>query len=223
MQNFNPRPPPQNNPYSNTYNPGWRNHPNFSYRNNNPLPPNASQPQPPSFQHRAPYNPSTPQPPTQPKFKLENLMEHFIATQTKTNEVLSEQINQLSSKFDVMASHQKAMDTQIAQIAQLVSSLPRSQGQLPSQPEVNSRGHVNVVYTRNEGVVESPVMVLQEVAPVPISTRITTLKKGLRMKKSKVINPLQSNLISLLILTLRGCFGLNSLNLSPDSRDSLIS
>lgn len=27
----------QGNPYSNTYNPGWRNHPNFSYRNNNAL------------------------------------------------------------------------------------------------------------------------------------------------------------------------------------------
>ena len=26
---------PQNNHYSNTYNPGWRNHPNFYYRNNN--------------------------------------------------------------------------------------------------------------------------------------------------------------------------------------------
>lgn len=25
----------QGNPYSNTYNPGWRNHPNFSYKNNN--------------------------------------------------------------------------------------------------------------------------------------------------------------------------------------------
>jgi hypothetical protein len=25
---------PQNDPYSNTYNPGWRNHPNFSYKNN---------------------------------------------------------------------------------------------------------------------------------------------------------------------------------------------
>jgi hypothetical protein len=25
---------PQNNPYSNTYNPGWRNYPNFSWRNN---------------------------------------------------------------------------------------------------------------------------------------------------------------------------------------------
>lgn len=27
----------QGNPYSNTYNPSWRNHPNFSYKNNNAL------------------------------------------------------------------------------------------------------------------------------------------------------------------------------------------
>ena len=32
MNNFNPR--PRNDPYSNTYNPGWRNHPNFSWSNN---------------------------------------------------------------------------------------------------------------------------------------------------------------------------------------------
>jgi len=50
-------------------------------------------------------------------------MERFIATQTKTNEVLSEQTNQLNSKFDAMASPQKVMDTQITQIAQQVSSL----------------------------------------------------------------------------------------------------
>jgi len=43
MQKFNPR--PQNNPYSNTYNPGWRNHPNFSHRNNNLMPPFANQAQ----------------------------------------------------------------------------------------------------------------------------------------------------------------------------------
>jgi len=42
MQNYGPRPPPQNNPYSNTYNADWRNHPNFSYQINKPLPPNAS-------------------------------------------------------------------------------------------------------------------------------------------------------------------------------------
>jgi len=42
VQNYGPRPPPQNKLYSNTYNPGWRNHPKFSYWKNNPLPPNAS-------------------------------------------------------------------------------------------------------------------------------------------------------------------------------------
>jgi len=50
VQNFNPR--PTNDPYSNTYNPGWRNHPNLSYRLNmnlvNILPLNARVP--PGFQ-----------------------------------------------------------------------------------------------------------------------------------------------------------------------------
>ena len=57
MQNFNPR--PQNNLYLNTYNPGWRNHPNFSYLNNDSVPPNAPQPQPPGFQYKAPYKPTS--------------------------------------------------------------------------------------------------------------------------------------------------------------------
>ena len=43
-------------------------------------------------------------------------MAQFIAAQSKTNETLSASINQLTSKFDAMATHQ-AMDTQIAQIA----------------------------------------------------------------------------------------------------------
>ena len=30
LNNYNR--PPQNNPYSNTYNPGWRNHPNFGWK-----------------------------------------------------------------------------------------------------------------------------------------------------------------------------------------------
>jgi len=112
MQNFNPR--PQNNPYSNTYNPGWRNHPNFSYRNNNPLPPNAPQPQPPGFQYRAPYNPPPQQQPPPSKSNLESIMERFIASQTKTNEALGESVCQLNSKFEAMTTHQKMMENQIA-------------------------------------------------------------------------------------------------------------
>jgi len=49
---------------------------------------------------------------------LENLIERFIATQTKTNESLGESINLLTSRLDAMAAHQKTMDAQIAQIAQ---------------------------------------------------------------------------------------------------------
>jgi len=98
-------------------------------------------------------------------------MEHFIVTQTKTNEVLSESINQLNAKFDAMASRQKAMDAQIAQIAQQVSHLSRPQGHLPSQPETNPRGHVNAISTVREGLEESPVMVLQEKVSVPDSVR----------------------------------------------------
>ena len=59
-----------------------------------------------------------------------------------------------------MATHQKAMDTQIAQIAQQVSRLSRPQGHLLGQPETKLRGHVNVVSTVRGGLEESPVMVL---------------------------------------------------------------
>jgi len=59
---------------------------------------------------------------------LESLIERFIVAQSKTNEALNESINQLNSKFDAMASHQKVMDIQIAQIAQQVSHLSQPQG-----------------------------------------------------------------------------------------------
>ncbi|XP_017981014.1 PREDICTED: uncharacterized protein LOC108663036 [Theobroma cacao] len=49
MGNFNKQ---QNNPYSNTYNPGWRNHPNFSW-NNNAGPSNSNPNMPPSFQQQS--------------------------------------------------------------------------------------------------------------------------------------------------------------------------
>ena len=38
-------------------------------------------------------------------------MERFIATQTTTNETLKESIHMLTSRVDVVAAHQKTMDT----------------------------------------------------------------------------------------------------------------
>lgn len=49
----------QGNPYSNAYNPGWRNHPNFSYKNNNTL--FAPTQPPPGFQKVAPAAPKRPE------------------------------------------------------------------------------------------------------------------------------------------------------------------
>ena len=49
-------------------------------------------------------------------------MAQFLEVQIKTNEVVTAS-TQLTSQFDAMATHQKAMDTQIAQIAQQVSHL----------------------------------------------------------------------------------------------------
>lgn len=64
-------------------------------------------------------------------------MERFIATQTKTNENPGESINLLTSRLNAMATHQKTMDAQIAQITQQVSHLSWPQGHFPSQPETN--------------------------------------------------------------------------------------
>jgi len=78
-------------------------------------------------------------------------------------------ITQLTSKFDAMVTHQKAMDTQIAQIAQQVSHLSRPQGHLLGQAKTNPKGHVNAISTVRDGLEESPVMVLQETVSVPDS------------------------------------------------------
>ena len=54
-------------PYSNTYNPGWRDHPNFSYGNQTQVAPPPFDNRPPSFQQRVqqPYQAWKQVPPTQ--------------------------------------------------------------------------------------------------------------------------------------------------------------
>ncbi|MED6194027.1 hypothetical protein PIB30_024638 [Stylosanthes scabra] len=64
--------PSQNDPYSNTYNVGWRNHPNFSWgsnqgQRNNINPQNANRPYQPPFQRQQPFQSPPLSVPTQPK------------------------------------------------------------------------------------------------------------------------------------------------------------
>ena len=97
------------------------------------------------------------------------MIAQFLEGQAKDNEAVAASISQLTSKFDAIATHRKAMDHQIAQIAQQVSHLLRPQGHLLGQAETNPRGHVNAISTVRDRLEESPVMVLQQVISAPTS------------------------------------------------------
>ncbi|XP_045831066.1 uncharacterized protein LOC123922389 [Trifolium pratense] len=141
----------------NSYNQNQRNHPYLSYNSNNALyaPGQAPTPSPPGFQKPAQNAPM--------KSNLELMMENFIAVQTQTNkEVLnqnihtSEQIKQLTSRLDVLTTHNKMLETQIAQVAQQQASTSAPAGIFPGQPQPNPRGHVNAVISRSGTQYDGP-------------------------------------------------------------------
>ncbi|KAL0399649.1 UNVERIFIED_CONTAM: Retrovirus-related Pol polyprotein from transposon opus [Sesamum radiatum] len=88
------------NPYSNTYNPGWRSHPNFSWSNN---------------QQQGPARPLPPRqpPPQEPKSNLEEMFSKFItATDTRFQNQdasirnIEMQLGQLAIKHPRVADHE---------------------------------------------------------------------------------------------------------------------
>ncbi|KAK8546778.1 hypothetical protein V6N13_093821 [Hibiscus sabdariffa] len=87
--------PPQRpyNPYSNTYNPGWRDHPNLSYA---PNPKPNFQPRPPQYQ--PPY-----------KSTMEALLDQLVQSQTQTNSRMQEVEKQVS----LLAQTMSRLDSQI--------------------------------------------------------------------------------------------------------------
>ncbi|CAJ2642382.1 unnamed protein product [Trifolium pratense] len=140
-----------------SYNQNQRNYPYLSYNSNNALyaPSQAPTPSPPGFQKPAQNAPM--------KSNLELMMENFIAVQTQTNkEVLnqnihtSEQIKQLTSRLDVLTTHNKMLETQIAQVAQQQASTSAPAGIFLGQPQPNPRGHVNAVILRSGTQYDGP-------------------------------------------------------------------
>ncbi|CAJ2651912.1 uncharacterized protein LOC123905413 [Trifolium pratense] len=134
----------------NPYNQGSRNHPYLSYKSNNALyaPAQAPAQAPPGFQNTT-Y-------PAPRKSNLELLMENFITTQAQTNLQTSEQIKQITSKLDVLTTHNKMLETQIAQVAQQQASTSAPTGIFPGQPQPNPRGHVNAVILRSGTQYDGP-------------------------------------------------------------------
>ncbi|XP_019155105.1 PREDICTED: uncharacterized protein LOC109151969 [Ipomoea nil] len=112
---------PQRNydPYSNTYNPGWRDHPNFSYKAR------------PQFQQ---FQPIPQQSSSNSGTSLEDIVKS-LATNTQ----------QFQQKTRTSIQH---LESQLSQLASTVSRL-ESQGKLPSQTVVNPKQNVSAITLRS--------------------------------------------------------------------------
>ena len=126
-------------PFSETYNPNWRNHPNFSWRQNQP-PINVggqqvhqqSQFRPPT-QAYPPIPQSTPQfvaPPRQPSSLEESLKTFMQST--------SQAIQEIKSSTHLNTQAISKLENQVGQLATQVGE--REKGKFPSQPIPNPKG-----------------------------------------------------------------------------------
>ncbi|KAH9671394.1 hypothetical protein KPL70_017357 [Citrus sinensis] len=142
--NFNRQ--PQNNPYSNTYNPGWKQHPNFSWSNQNRNAPalnglsRNTQPQQPGFHQQSQGQKHVNQ---DPITSLEVLIKEYIA---KNESIVQSQAVSLRN-----------LENQMGQLATAMSS--RTQGSLPSNteyPRRESKEHCKVISLRSGKHVDIP-------------------------------------------------------------------
>ncbi|KAG9444571.1 hypothetical protein H6P81_015911 [Aristolochia fimbriata] len=126
-----------NDPYSNTYNSGWRTHPNFSWSNNNNQQSNTQQPNaqtrpPPSFQRAAQEQ--------EQKASFEDIVSKFLANQEKRDA-------RTESKFQNQEASIRNMEIQMGQLANVISG--RNQGTSPSNSETNAKEHIKAITLRS--------------------------------------------------------------------------
>ncbi|KAL0367598.1 UNVERIFIED_CONTAM: hypothetical protein Sradi_3649900 [Sesamum radiatum] len=116
------------NPYSNTYNSGWRSHPNFSWSNNH---------QQGLAEH---HQPRQVQPPQEKKSNLEDMLSKFIAAAD----------TQFQNQDASLQSQEASLQNLKVQMGQLVSIVAgRKEGPLPRDTEKNRKEQVNAITLKN--------------------------------------------------------------------------
>ncbi|XP_057248121.1 uncharacterized protein LOC104896404 [Beta vulgaris subsp. vulgaris] len=131
---------------------GWKHHPNFSYKNNQPQPPHTNYSQPPGFQQRPPFNPSS----SSSRPNLETIMENLASSQAKQVEYQAKQNEFFNNSLQQITAHNKLMESQMTQLAQQISHLSKPSGQLPGQTEPNPKGHINAISLRSGKELQEP-------------------------------------------------------------------
>ncbi|KAK8957227.1 hypothetical protein KSP39_PZI000978 [Platanthera zijinensis] len=157
------RPPfnPGNTNYGNTYHPGIRNHPNFSWSNpgNAARPPNTI---PPGY-----FPPQAPKAPN---------LEELFSKYTSTNDT---NIRNLTGSL-------RNLETQIGQIAKMLSD--RQQGALPGNTEPNPREQAKAITLRSGKEVTTSTIPV-EISPIPVDTEVTISSSSPPIKPSSYIKP----------------------------------
>ncbi|CAN6677320.1 unnamed protein product [Malus baccata var. baccata] len=120
---------PRHDPYSNTYNPGWRDHPNFKWREpQQALPQGGFRQQPPGF-YTKPYAPPQIQPQSAPNTSGNAL----------DNDTLVKLLTTLINGQENQNKMVDQLEKQMGQIAEVVGQI-RDQGKLPSSTIPNPNG-----------------------------------------------------------------------------------
>ncbi|XP_027157814.1 uncharacterized protein LOC113759438 [Coffea eugenioides] len=147
VEDFSGPPPRRNDPFAPTYNPGWRNHPNFSY---------ASKPL--GFQQHFQPRPPVQQPSTSnSNMSLEDMVKS-LAQSTSQLQQEAQRSQQESHRFqqETRASIRN-LEVQMSQLATSMSNLENSnRGKLPSQVIPNPKENASAMQLRSGKEVQSP-------------------------------------------------------------------
>src|SRR5262249_54661330 len=152
---------PQNNPYSNTYYPGWRNHPNFSWANQSnhmPSPPMYNQPQ------------------IDQKPSLEELMSKFISTS--------------EARFQNQDASIKNLETQVGQLVKMMSERARGTLPSNTEPNLRGQLNALFSGSTEEASNEQtkPELSTLEEKPLTVQENLAEHKLEILDPKPKVEN-----------------------------------
>ncbi|XP_070667562.1 uncharacterized protein [Malus domestica] len=127
---------PKSDPYSNTYNPGWKNHPNLSWGGNQ---------QPRQYQQSYQSTSETKKPSLEDQ--MSKLVQHMSALSNSTNNF----VQSTQTSIQNLTASVGNLETQVRQLATMFNE--REKGKFPSQSEQNPRGmeHCKVIRTLRSG------------------------------------------------------------------------
>ncbi|KAM1219674.1 hypothetical protein ACFX2G_047713 [Malus domestica] len=132
---------PRHDPYSNSYNPGWRDHPNFKWRDpQQPQQQGGFRQQPPGF-YTKPFIPNQNQvqsAPTNSGMSLDNDQVVKLLT------TLTQEVQNQNKERQIQDKRVDNLEKQVGQIAEFMGQI-REQGKLPSSTIMNPKGGFETV------------------------------------------------------------------------------